>query len=93
MYPHAPHSPLSEAGSDYTSETVDLIITFNATITSQIVMIMTSTDSRVEDKETFTLSLTSTDPAVMPQSVSMTVSITDITSEYIHSHMHGHACP
>ena len=79
-----PHSPLTEAGSDYMSETVDLI--FSAGTTNQTVMIMTSTDSIVEDMETFTLSLTSNDPAVMPQSVSTTVSITDMTSEYIHSH-------
>ena len=84
MYTHAPHSTLSEAGSDYTSETVDL--TVSAGTTSQTVMIMASTDSRVEDMETFTLSLTSTDSAVMPQSVSRTVFITDMTSEYIHSH-------
>ena len=77
-------SPTTEAGNDYTSVSVDLV--FSATTTSQTVTIMTSTDSRVEDKETFTLSLTSTDSAVMPQSVSTTVSITDMISEYIHSH-------
>ena len=69
------------AGNDYTSESVEL--TFSAGTTSQTVMIMTSTDSIVETQETFTLSLTSTDSAVMPQSVSTTVSITDMTSEYI----------
>ena len=88
MYPHAPHSPLSVAGSDYTSETVDL--TFSPTTLSQTVMIVISTDNRVEDEEMFTLSLTSTDPAVMPQSVSRTVSITDMTSEYIHALTHTH---
>ena len=61
-------------------------LTISAGTTSQTVTIMTSTDSRVETQETFTLSLTSTDSAVMPQSVSTTVSITDMTSEYIHSH-------
>ena len=85
MYPHAPHSPLSVAGSDYTSVSVDL--TFSATTTSQTVTIVTSTDSIVEDEETFTLSLTSTDPAVMPQPVSTTVSITDMTSEYMYMYM------
>ena len=54
------------------------------------VMIMTSTDSIVENMETFTLSLTSTDPAVMPQSVSTTVSITDMTSEYMYIDGHVH---
>ena len=77
-------SPITEAGNDYTSVSVDL--TFSAGTTSQTVMIITSTDSIVENVETFTLSLTSTDSAVMPQSVSTTVSITDMTSEYIHSH-------
>ena len=61
-------------------------LTFSAGTTSQTVMIMTSTDSIVETQEMFTLSLTSTDSAVMPQSVSRTVSINDTTSEYIHSH-------
>ena len=83
-YVFSPHSPLTVAGSDYTSLTMDL--TFSDTTSSHNVMIMTSTDGRVEDPETFTLSLTSTDPAVMPQSVSRTLSINDITSEYIHSH-------
>ena len=79
-----PQSPLTEAGSDYMSKTVDL--TFSAGTTSHTVMIMTSTDSVVEDMETFTLSLTSTDPAVMPQSSTSTVTIIDTTGEYIHSH-------
>ena len=77
-----PHSPLSVAGSDYASVSVDR--TFSATTTSQTVMIMTTSDSIVEILETFTLSLTSTDSAVMPQPVSTTVSITDMTSEYMY---------
>ena len=79
-----PHSPLTEAGSDYMSVSVDLI--FSAGTTSQTVMIMTSTDSTVENEETFTLSLTYTDSAVMPQSSTSTVTIIDTTGEYIHSH-------
>ena len=79
-----PHSPLTEAGSDYMSVSVDL--TFSAITTSHTVMIVTTTDSIVENEETFTLFLTSNDSAVMPQSVSRTVSINDTTSEYIHSH-------
>ena len=45
---------------------------------------MTTNDTRVEYSETFTLSLTYTDPAVMPQSISTTVFINDTTGEYIH---------
>jgi hypothetical protein len=71
----------AEAGSDYTSETVDL--TFSATTTSQTVMIMASNDSIVETQEMFTLSVTTTNSAVMPQSVSITVSITDMTKVMI----------
>ena len=82
---------LSGADADYTSVSMMLTIPTGTTISAggnliPTVMIVTSTDSIVEDEETFTLSLTSTDPAVMPQSVSTTVSITDMTSEYIHSH-------
>ena len=73
------------ADTDYASVSVD--ITISAGTTSQTVMIMTSTDSRVENEETFTLSLTTSDSAVMPQSVSKTVSITDLTSEYIYSYI------
>ena len=83
--------PLSVSDADYTSVSMILIITTGTTISAggnliPTVMIMTSTDSIVETQEMFTLSLTSTDSAVMPQSVSRTVSITDMTSEYIHSH-------
>ena len=86
-----PHSPLTEAGSDYTSVPADLV--FSATTTSQTVMIVVSTDSRVETQEMFTLSLTTTDSAVMPQSVSTTVSITDMTSEYMYmKHNQTHVC-
>ena len=82
---HGAFSPHSVAGSDYIPLTMNL--TFSATISNQTVTIMTTNDSRVEIQEIFTLSLTSTDPAVMPQSVSRNISITDMTSEYIHSHI------
>ena len=72
-------SPITEAGNDYTSETVDL--TFSATTTSQTVMIMTTPDSIVENEEMFTLSLTTDDPAVTVPTATVTVSITDNTSE------------
>ena len=48
----------------------------------------TSTDTVIEDEETFTLSLTENDDAVnmlMPQSA--TVTITDQTSKYSHCHI------
>ena len=82
---------LSGADTDYISVSMIQTIPTGTTISAggnliPTVMIMTSTDSIVENVETFTLSLTSTDPAVMPQSVSTTVFITDMTSEYIHSH-------
>ena len=86
MYPHAPHSPLSEAGNDYTSVSMDL--TFSATITSQTVMIMTSTDNVLEDDEEFTLSLTTGDSAVTVTTPSATVTLTDETSKCTNNHAH-----
>ena len=74
-----PHSPLSVAGNDYTSVSEDR--TFSATTTSQTVMIMASNDSIVENEEMFTLSLTTDDPAVTVPTATVTVSITDNTSE------------
>ena len=79
------HLPLSHSGSggDYTSLSIDL--TFNSVTISQMVTVATSTDTVIEDEETFTLSLTENDDAVnmlTPQSA--TVTITDQTSKYIH---------
>ena len=71
------------AGSDYTSVSMDLTINSGSTI-SQAVMIMASTDDRVENVETFSLSLTSGDPAVTVTTASATVTIEDVTSECIH---------
>ena len=80
--------PLSHSGSggDYTSLSIDL--TFNSVTISQMVTVATSTDTVIEDEETFTLSLTENDDAVnmlTPQSA--TVTITDQTSKYIHCHI------
>ena len=81
--------PLSHSGGgggDYTSLSMDL--TFNSVTTSQMVTVATSTDTVIEDEETFTLSLTENDDAVnmlTPQSA--TVTITDQTSKYIHCHI------
>ena len=81
------HLPLSHSGSggDYTSLSTDL--TFNSVTTSQMMTVATSTDTVIEDEETFTLILTENDDAVdvMPQSA--TVNITDQTSKYIHCHI------
>ena len=90
MYTFPPHSPLTVAGSDYTSVSVDLV--FSATTTSQTVMIVTHNDNRVETREMFTITLTITGSAVKPPSVFVTVSIIDTTSEYMHVHVHvyGH---
>ena len=68
---------LTVADGDYTSMTTDL--TFR---TDQTVTIMTMGDTRVEDPEMFTLSLTSTDSAVTVTTESAIVSITDQTSKY-----------
>ena len=80
--------PLSHSGSggDYTShKSIDL--TLNSGTTSQMVTVATSTDTAIENEETFTLTLTENDDAVdvMPQSA--TVTITDETSKYIHCHI------
>ena len=84
MYFSLFHLPLSHSGGggDYTSLSIDL--TFNSVTISQMVTVATSTDTVIEDEETFTLTLTENDDAVdvMPQSA--TVTITDQTSKYIH---------
>ena len=57
-------------------------LTFNSNITSQMVTVATSTDTVIENEETFTLALTENDDAVdllMPHSA--TVTITDQTSK------------
>ena len=76
----------SDGGDDYTS--LSMVLTFNSGTSSQMVTVATSNDSVIEDEETFTLALTEDDDAVnmlSPQSV--TVTITDITSKYIHCHI------
>ena len=64
------------------------MVTFSSGSTSQTATVMAEGDNMIEDDETFTLSLTSTDTAIdrlMPQSA--TVTITDQTSKYIHCHI------
>ena len=75
---------LTVGGSDYTSLSMDL--TFNSVTTSQRVTVATSTDSVIENEETFTLALTENDAAVnMVTPQSATVTITDNTSKYIYN--------
>ena len=83
---------LSGADADYTGVSMIQTIPTGTTISAggnliPTVMIVTSTDSRVETQETFTLSLTTGDSAVMPQSISRTISINDMTSEYMYMYM------
>ena len=78
--------PLSHSGSggDYPRLSMDL--TFNIVTTSRVVTVATSNDTVIEDEEMFTLSLTSTDPAVDRLTLqSVDVSITDDTSKYIYN--------
>ena len=68
---------------DYISLSMEL--TFNSVTISHMVTVTTSTDTVIENEETFTLALTENDDAVdklMPHSV--TVIITDQTSKYSH---------
>ena len=81
-------SPCHTPGdSDYIA-TPTTVVTFSSGSTSRTVTVMAEGDNVIEDDETFTLSLTSTDTAIdmlMPQSA--TVTITDQTSKYIHCHI------
>ena len=59
------------------------MLTFSNTSTSRTVTVMTGMDTVIEDEEMFTLSLTSTDPAMDRLTLqSADVSITDNTSKY-----------
>ena len=64
--------------NDYSPLTMEL--TFTTGALTRTVNIETSMDMVIEDPETFTLSLTSTDPAVTGMIPSATVSITDQTT-------------
>ena len=62
-------------------------LTFNNDTRSQMVTVATSNDLVIENNETFTLSLSETDDAViMLMPPSSTVTITDNTSKYSPSH-------
>ena len=77
---------LTDGNIDYTSLSMDL--TFNSVTTSEMVTVATSTDTVIENDETFTLSLTENDDAVnMLTPPSATVTITDQTSKYSHCHI------
>ena len=70
---------LPPAPFDYTTVTMDL--TFNADYTNQIVMIHILGDNVVENTESFTVSLTTGDSAVMLTPQTATVTIQDDDSK------------
>ena len=91
------------AGMDYT--TVSRNLTFNAAVTSQTVPVAIIDDLIVERSEIINLTLTSTDPAVILNPSTSTVTIEDVDSKsvdveyytlasmsaiYSHSHFSGH---
>ena len=67
------------AGTDYNDTTVTL--TFDATISTQIVTVSILDDSVVEDTEFINLALTSVDSAVMLNPVTARINIEDVDSE------------
>ena len=66
---------LPPASSDYTTVSVDL--TFNSGTTTQTVMIPIIGDNMVENTESFTVSLTSADSAVILNPSTTTVTVQD----------------
>ena len=67
-------------GMDYTAVSENLI--FSAAVSTQMVTIPILNDHIVEHSEMFTLALTSTDPAVILNPSSSSVTIEDVDSEY-----------
>ena len=67
-------------GMDYTA--VSRTLTFSAAVSTQMVTIPILDDLIVEHSEMFTLALTSTDPAVILNPSSSSVTIEDVDSEY-----------
>ena len=67
-------------GMDYTAVSENLI--FNAAVSTQVMTISILGDFIVEHSEMFTLGLMSTDPAVIFNPSSSSVTIEDINSEY-----------
>jgi len=65
---------------DYTA--VSRNLTFSAAVSTQMVTIPILDDLIVERSEMFTLALTSTDPAVILNPSSSSVTIEDVDSEY-----------
>ena len=65
------------AGSDYTS--VSKMLTFNGSSDELVVLIPTTTDTRVEMEETFMLNLSTTDDMVTVEGGPATVTIIDQT--------------
>ena len=72
---------LSPAPSDYTTVSMDL--TFNSGTTNQTVMIPIIGDNVVESTESFTVSLTSADSAVILNPSTTTVTIQDDDGKFL----------
>ena len=73
------YSYTSPAGTDYTDTTVTL--TFDATISTQMVTVLVLNDNVVEDTEFIILALTSVDNAVMLNPATARISIKDSESK------------
>ena len=67
-------------GLDYTAVSENLI--FNAAVSTQVMTISILGDFIVEHSEIFTLTLMSTDPAVILNPSSSNITIKDLDSEY-----------
>ena len=67
---------------DYTP--VSRNLTFNAAVTSQVVEVTTIDDHVVEHSEIINLTLTSTDPAVILNPSTSTITIEDVDSKLLY---------
>ena len=67
------------AGMDYAS--VSRCLTFNAAVTTQVVEVYIIDDHVVEHSEIINLTLTSTDPAVIINPSTSTITIEDVDSK------------
>ena len=77
---------LYAAGMDYTP--VSRNLTFNAAVTSQVIEVTTIDDHVVEHSEIINLTLTSTDPAVILNPSTSTITIEDVDSKLLY----GYSC-
>ena len=80
------HLSISTAGTDYTSLSRNL--TFNVTVTTQMVEVPIIDDHIVENSEVINLILVSTDSAVILNPSTSTITIEDVDSKL----MYGYSC-